>query len=431
MSNSLAIATVTASLQNLLQSAFNTSQPDRLDGSIVSAVPLGDPKLTTRGANIFLYQVSENQALRNAVLPARNDAGGTVKAPQVALDLHYLLSFYGTEGAWEPQRFLGITMRTFSAVPTLTRQIISQTLQTVGAPGGNLEFLNLSDLADGPQLVRLTPTTISLEELSKLWSVLLQQKYVLSILYVASVVLIDSTESGVAALPVLHNQVSVNVMRSLAITQVVTTDATTFGAIVSGARVAVLGHGLTTPGLLASVDGVALAVPFLAQSESRLEFLLPNTLRAGAHALRLSSFLGTSALPTNESNLVTFSLRPTIAGPISKTVSVASPPTSPPSLFDGTLTVPVSPRVSARQRRSLLLSRKDASSGSRSTGAVLSLRPALPDDTSDTNVLTFSFASLPAGTYAARLRVDDAESPPILPLASPPSGTLGPEVVIP
>ena len=48
--------------------------------------------------------------------------------PQAALDLHYLLTFYGNEAQLEPQRLLGSVVRTLHARPVLTRQQIQQTI---------------------------------------------------------------------------------------------------------------------------------------------------------------------------------------------------------------------------------------------------------------------------------------------------------------
>jgi len=432
VSNSLAIAAVTASLKNVLESAFHTNLPDRFDGATVTTVPPGASvdKLPVRGANLYLYQVATNTALRNQALPYRNSDGAMVRAPQVALDLHYLVTFYGDEPTWEPQRLLGITVCTFNAIAVMGRKIVSDTVQSV-SQGLGFEFLAAADLADGPELVKLAPIPLSLEELSKLWSIMFGQKYVLSVLYCASVVLIDSPQSAGTALPVLRSNVSINVMQRLSLTQVLATDSSLFGAIVSGARVALLGLGLAATGLVVSIDGAPISVTFLVQADNRLELILPSTLRAGPRGLRVSAFNATSPLPVNDSNLVTFLLHPTIAGTISKTVTVASPPTSPPgSFFSGTLTVPVSPRVAATQSRSLLLTRKDPPAGQPPSNITLSLRPALPDDTSDSNVLVFPFTNVPAGRYAVRLRIDGVDSPPTL-VGSPPVATIGPEIVLP
>src|SRR5262249_14162180 len=105
MSNHLAIATVTATLRDLLFAAVSVDVPGaavtrvRPDGA-VSGVP-------TTGVNISLYQVTPSAAARNEDLPTRSQSGELVRRPRVGLDLHYLLTFYGTEAQLVPQRLLG------------------------------------------------------------------------------------------------------------------------------------------------------------------------------------------------------------------------------------------------------------------------------------------------------------------------------------
>ena len=55
-----------------------------------------------------------NAALRNSDLPTRNHRSVVVQRPTCALDLHYLLSFYGDDSKLEPQRMLGAVVRRIS-----------------------------------------------------------------------------------------------------------------------------------------------------------------------------------------------------------------------------------------------------------------------------------------------------------------------------
>ncbi|MFN2624138.1 MAG: Pvc16 family protein, partial [Chthoniobacterales bacterium] len=99
---------------------------------------------------------------------------------------HYLLSFYGNEAKLEPQRLLGgITQRLTS------RPILSDTMINAMLADAAFNFLAGSDLADEGEAVRFTPMGLSLEELSKLWSVFFQTPYALSVAYQASTVFIE------------------------------------------------------------------------------------------------------------------------------------------------------------------------------------------------------------------------------------------------
>ena len=99
MSNYMAIATVTAALKDLLQTAAQTSAPHVInDAEVITMRPDDAAKETGSKINIYLYQVTPNAAWRNADVPTRRADGTLLQRPLVALDLHYMISFYGNEG---------------------------------------------------------------------------------------------------------------------------------------------------------------------------------------------------------------------------------------------------------------------------------------------------------------------------------------------
>lgn len=193
MSNHLAVAAVTASLVRYLQGAVGAD----VGNAVVTAVRPDGPNsgVPEVGVNIFLYQATPNVAWRNQDLPTRRPDGSLNQRPQIALDLHYLLTFYGDETLLEPQRILGSTVRALHTRPILSRQEIR------GAVAANA-FLAGADLADEIETVKLTPQPLTLEELSKLWSVLFQTPYTLSMAYDASVVLITANSQPTLVQPV-------------------------------------------------------------------------------------------------------------------------------------------------------------------------------------------------------------------------------------
>src|SRR5215469_16224450 len=137
MSNFLAIATVTAALQQILQTPV---------GNAVALAQVGfnrpDPTNTTAPlVNIYLYQITPNAAYRNADLPTRRADGSLVQRPQAALDLHYLFTFHGDDSKLEPQRLMGAVVTTLQAQPLLSQQNITAALNQYG-------FLATSNLAN-------------------------------------------------------------------------------------------------------------------------------------------------------------------------------------------------------------------------------------------------------------------------------------------
>lgn len=193
MSNALAIATVTATLAQIVRTAVQSVLPG---SDVLTERPDSTPPAGPR-VRLFLHQVSLNGALCNNDLPTRGANGSLMKRPTAALDLHYLLAFYGNENELEPQRMLGAAVRDIHAKPVLMRQMIEDAIASE-------PFLAGSNLADAVEQVKFTPLPLSLEELSKLWSVFFQAPYALSIAYQGTVVLIESEETAQAVLPVLR-----------------------------------------------------------------------------------------------------------------------------------------------------------------------------------------------------------------------------------
>jgi hypothetical protein len=190
MSNHLAIAHVTAAIRQLvIESAAMTGTGD---------IVFGRPTAPDSGAriNIYLYHVSPNAALRNADLPFRR-GDALVRRPQAALTLHYLISFYGKDDELQPARMMAAVVRDLHAHAVLTPAFIAQARTAHGS------ILTDSDLGDGERII-LTPQALSLDDMSRLWSIMVQTPYALSVAYEAAVVLLDARESAPAALPALR-----------------------------------------------------------------------------------------------------------------------------------------------------------------------------------------------------------------------------------
>lgn len=399
MSNFLAIATVTATLQQTLQAAVGTV----VSGATVTTLR---PESSGNGApeahvNLYLYQVTPNAAWRNADLPMRSPAGHLVDRPQVALDLHYLLSFYGDDGKLEPQRLLGSVARTFHTRPVLTRQMIRD---TIASPSFN--FLAGSNLADDVELVKFTPAALSLEELSKLWSIFFQTPYTLSVAYQGTVVLIESEDSHQAALPVRERKLYVATFRQPVIEEVQSL-AGTNQPLVVGSTLVIRGQRLSSEITQVRIGGRDPVTPLVV---SDTELSLPLTepplpagaLRAGVQGLQVVQplVLGTPPVAHHgvESNVAAFVLHPTIVPPVA--VSTIVTPAGPQTV----VTVKLAPDVGKRQRAVLLLNEL----GSGSPRAYSFPAPSLA---SDTGSITIPIKGVKAADYLVRVQIDGAESP--------------------
>jgi hypothetical protein len=185
----MAIAAVTATLRAILFKAADVSDvttlpPDRANQGV-----------SGQRLNLFLYHVSHNAAWRNQVVPTRVKAGETGHPP-LALTLHYLLTAYDDDqGDESDHTLLGKAMLSLHDKPVISRDQIQDALSSSSK-------LSTSRLDRQFEPVRLTPETLSVDEMSKLWTTF-QTQYRVSTSYQASVVLLESRKPTVTPLPVL------------------------------------------------------------------------------------------------------------------------------------------------------------------------------------------------------------------------------------
>ncbi|WP_413811711.1 DUF4255 domain-containing protein [Streptomyces sp. OE57] len=191
MSNGLAFATVTQALALLI--ANNLRPEIDIAVTVDTRRPPAEPP-TEPTINIFLYQVTPNASLRATDLPTRASDGTLLKRPAAAMDLHYLISAYGEESELVGQRLIGTVVRILHELPMLPKDVIEEAARR--------SYLTGSDLVEAVQRVRFTPTQMDVDETSKLWGMLYQTPYVLSVCYQGSLVLIEGRERPVPAKPV-------------------------------------------------------------------------------------------------------------------------------------------------------------------------------------------------------------------------------------
>lgn len=391
MSNFLAIATVTATLQTLLQAAVS----EDVSGATVTVVrPDGSNNgLPNPGANIYLYQVTPNAAWRNEDLPTRSGEGRLVRKPQVALDLHYLFTFHGNDKELEPQRVLGSVARTLHSQSVLGRDVIESTV-------GSVAYLANSDLARDVELVKLMPLSLSLEELSKLWSVFFQTPYTLSMAYLATTVLIEGAQAPQRPLPVRVRNIAVFPFQSARIDKVVS-PAGDVEPIVMSTTALIRGEGLGGSVQAVRVGEADLGPTAAGHTEISVQ-LTDSNLRAGVQAVQIIYRDGSA------SNVAPLILRPAIirdeADHYEITVSgvVINPEDGTRS---ATVTVRLAPQLGPRQRVFLLLNEAPPSG----EPARAFIFPAEPR-TADTDLASFQIRGVGVGEYLIRVQVAGAET---------------------
>ena len=134
-------------------------------------------------------------------------------------------------------------------------------------------------------MVKFTPLPLSLDELSKLWSVFFQTPYTLSLAYQGMVVFIESAQLTRQALPVRERNVYVRAFRQPVIERVGSQMAEG-QPIVSGSTLVIRGKRLSGDVTRVRVGRGEVTPAPQNISDTRIAVPVPASLRAGSRACR-------------------------------------------------------------------------------------------------------------------------------------------------
>ncbi len=411
MSSALAVAGVTAVIQSLLNDVYTSAG---LGSVLVSALApdivqssVGTTSNANLQVNLFLHQVTLNTAWRNMDLPRLAPDGVTRMTNQpLALDLHYLLTVYGSEDS-RAEALLGYGIFFLHENPVLMRSQISTALSGLpatypvsGLPGAGL--------ADQLEMIKITPATLGREEVAWLWTAL-KADYRPTFPFQASVVLIEPKKPVVSALPVLERKVAAipgishlmeadppNQQPAACLTDVVT---------ILGSNLA----GVSTVFLVNQQRSVTLKVTtFLNAGNSSFQFVVPNdpaNLPVGVYMVSAQIAVSGQILPTNSVPLA-----------IAPKLVPASVPATLASGANVAVSVTCTPDLRPGQQVSLIIGSQAA--------------PA-DDFAVATTSPSFTFESLlpTGGIVPVRLRVDGIDSPIVDMTTKPPTFT-GPKTQV-
>lgn len=423
MSNALAIAGVTAVLQFYLgnvYSALGSLFGSRVNISAV-APDLVQTEISTgqtmNQVNLFMHQVSHNQGWRNQGLPSMSSDGRSLlKNPPLALDLHYLLTAYGSTD-WQAEGLLGFGVLMLHQSPVLTRADISNAMAGLPAadPTNPLSsVLGAAGLADQIEMIKITPSTLGKEEMAWLWTAL-KADYRPTFPFQVSVVLIEPQFPTSFPLPVLSRNISVKAGPPPQLFELQLGPGGQAPA--QGDTVTVSGQSLASASLMSLVNPrIGINFPPFAPStvtNNTLSFVVPNSplgLPPGTYDLSalFTDATGNVILSTNK---ITLAVAPGVSGT----------PTATNNLTGTLVSLTCVPDVVPSQSVSLSL-------GSQTGGASLTV-PAQTFDT-QTNSLSFQFPTLAAGTYLVVLSVDGVNSPVQVNFALTPPTFTGPFLTI-
>lgn len=397
MSDALAIGAVTAVIKNLLENGLvrqgiSTSLGETPAITVVSPNSEGaigsDPAKDR--LNLFLYQTTVNSGWQNRALPMRNSGGERVDNPPLALDLHYLLTAYSQE-AFHAEIMLGYAMQMLHETPVLTRDTLRTILQSLTSSSQPAaRALSAVNLADQMEQLKITPQSLTTEELSQLWSVM-QTPYRPTAAYQVSVVLIEARRSLKSALPVRERRLFALPYRQIVLTEVQPQ------IVLPSSRLTVRGQNLQAEAVRVKIGNVTLegSDESVAVRDREIQLAVPAGLRAGISTVQVVHLLD-FGVPSGlhrgyESNVLPFVLRPRI-------VQAEASATEPK------VTLTVDPVIGKDKQVTLLLNEQAADAAGYSAIA--------PPRSVDSRQITIPLPPVKAGRYLLRIRVDGAESLP-------------------
>ena len=399
MSNHLAIATVTATLQRILQAAIPN---DLTSANVTTLAPnnLGKSE-TQKGVNIYLYQVIFNRVQGNPVdARFRNRKGELAERSRTALDLHYIISFFGNEALFEPQRLLGSVVRALSDRAILTGEMINEVVSSL-----ENAYLAESNLNEQVEEIIFVPIDLSLEDLTRIWSVFFQTSYMLSLAYKATVVIVEGEEPGKKALPVqTRSSTGLVPFSKMPVIDEVISVAGKLEPIVADSSLQIRGKQLASRYTTVRIGTVEVTPSQVTASNITLPLAAvpAGALRAGVQSVqviqRLSPGNEANGHHRIESNVAPFVLRPTIKGV--RAIKVEDDP------ILGQLTeveVLVNLPLGTQQQLVLALNEYQTENA---TAYLFEAPPRIEE----TNLITIPIPGAKPGEYLVRLHVDGAES---------------------
>ena len=378
MSNSLAVATVTGALQQLLTQAVKAFP----GGARVTVRPPDKARLAPPGnqLNVFLYHTTLDPAWRNQDMPTIRP--GETGFPPLPLVLHYVITAYGEsdEDDIKAHQLLGRAMSVLHDHPIL-------------GPDEFTDLVTGTDLQDQLERVRVTAQVLTVDDMYKLWTAF-QTQYRISAAYEVSVVLIDSTQPNRPPLPVLTRGANDSgpVAQAAIEPPFPTLEAITLPdkqlAALIGDRLTLIGHHLTgASGVRSTQLGTDLPPqPTARVTDTQIDVDAPAQLAAGTWTVSaLFSQPGQPDRVSNELPLAVASKVTVPPGPLSRDAA-------------GTVTVALtcSPAVGPRQAVFLLLGDRQIA---------LDSAVVLPSGT-----LRFVVADAQPGGYFIRVRVAGVDS---------------------
>lgn len=447
MSTALGIAAVTHVLKDLLndglidQNVAHVINSNVLVTSVSPGIVDTNSNNTSSQLNLFLYRVSPNTGWSNMGFPSRNAQGTVINNPPLALNLHYLLTAFG-EDELHSEILLGYGMQLLHENPVLSRDAIRFSLTPAEITGGtlpsHLRELSNAGIAEQIEQIKITHESINTEEMSRLWTAF-QTRYRPGTAYMVTVLLIESTRSTRAALPVRTPRVFAVPFKNPIIEKILSqAPGSSNNPIVEnrrieiGDRLFIRGTQLKSDGVLVQINGEDFVPNPDEITDTEIQLVVPNSLRAGLQGIQINQPINLS-LPNiieentggdldfieqanqqrkgASSNLEAFVLSPSIT--IADTTVTPLPiDTGNPPTYNVDIELNLVPGLQQGQRVILFLNQINPATGETPAAySHLLASNVLAEIITPLATVNFSLTNIVEGDYLVRIQVDGAESP--------------------
>ncbi len=263
MSASTAIGMVGESLKAFLEGEI------QLTPAVDVTLLAPDESQANGRVNLFLYKVQESPYQRNMDWQVASDDPTQLRPPPLTLNLFYIMTPYAkndqSNGNTNTHAILGEAMRVLHEMPVV--------------PNGYL----VSGLTDAHEQIKITPSVLDMEELTKIWSTF-SQPYRLSVCYEVSVVQIDQSPDASLAMAPRVSQLGIPDVSAPFMPPEINTITPLNGP--AGTIVTIAGSALDGWNSYVTISGQKIS-DGVAISGDEFTVAIPIGLQAGFHQLRI------------------------------------------------------------------------------------------------------------------------------------------------
>jgi Pvc16 N-terminal domain len=399
MSNVLSIAAVTAVIKDLLENGLvSDAIVSTMGDVVVTALPPDRVSVEADERpqlNLFLYQISPN---RNADWSANtadklySRSPDRTAVPPLALDLYYLLTAYGAKD-FQAELLLGYAINLLYKIPMLNSDRIEFALSNATKVSAanvfsqSLSAISTAELAQNLGQLKISSEFLSLDEMSRLWS-LCQTHYRPSTAYRVSMVAMPERQEYQPAGARISTR---------SIPQIDRVTSTGDRSITTDNVLLIRGQNLRGEITRIRLDKKESILSPQNVTPTQISCKIPPHLIAGVQGVQILHSSIESPDLYIESNLASFVLQPQISATVTK-IDVHDR-----DVRNVEIAVKFSPQVNRSQQVSLLLYTASNPQEIVYTAIAKSIE-------TDTDLLTFNLSNIAPGNYLVQARVDGAES---------------------